>query len=94
MSKAREVERKWWNDFQWRIKDPELRSLRQEYYEAAIFLGLRSTEFMPAATQLSVCVEKILDRVATLTGADLRIAQDKPPRPEAPDPPNPHRRST
>jgi len=83
---VQEVERRWWGDLQARMKDPQMRSLREEFYDAGLYVA------MPDAAQptislarLAKCVEATLDCIGEVTGSGLRVAGDRPPRYAAPE---------
>jgi hypothetical protein len=82
---AQQVERQWWGDLQLRITDPQMRKLREDFYEQSVAVALRTPETRLAVTQLSVVVEAALERITALVGTDLAIVQDRPPRPAAPE---------
>jgi hypothetical protein len=86
---AQQIERRWWGELQLRIADPEIRRLREEFYEWGIHVAMKDTANpRVAATRLSMCIEAVLMRVGHVVGKDLELVHDRPPRPAAPERPN------
>lgn len=83
---AQEIERRWWGDLQLRIADREIRRLREDFYEWALYVAMKDAAGpRVAATRLSECIEAVLTRVADVVGTDLELVRDRPPRPAAPE---------
>jgi hypothetical protein len=82
---AQQVERRWWGYLQVRISDPQMKDLREEFYDRSLHAAMSTAQPRVAATRLCECVEETLDRIGELIGTDLSIAKDRPPRPAAPE---------
>ena len=80
------VERAWWGDLQFQLRDRTLRVLREEFYEAGFdFARIPAPQHIE---QLAEVVERALDRIVERTRKrGERLAADRPSRPEAPEAP-------